>query len=344
MKINFFLLFFVGWTCSVCAQQCPPEWVKYTFGDYLYDIQSDYNNRGLSETAFKNYLLNVAHTYLAKKVQMQVKDEADLHKSAVDGRSHISYSSSTHFSTDVNLKLVDSKTLYREDTKEGFAIVFIDKAAACKYYRNEIERILGKADNALATANNYVVSGFKERARSEVKAVLPEFARTEEPFFWLSFFGVSRAELADLTDRCHAREQAVKQMLAELKHGTLICLTCTTDLFGRPYPTLQNELKGKLAVGGCSFTDEPADADWIIQVDVSAREQNIAVLGGMTSYFAYADARITIDKGATSQRIYENEISVKGGHTQNYTQAAKTAYKDLSRQLSEIIEGNIREY
>ena len=64
----------------------------------------------------------------------------------------------------------------------------------------------------------------------------------------------------------------------------------------------------------------------------------------MTSYFAYADARITIDKGATSQRIYENEISVKGGHTQNYTQAAKTAYKDLSRQLSEIIEGNIREY
>ncbi len=76
---------------------------------------------------------------------------------------------------------------------------------------------------------------------------------------------------------------------------------------------------------------------------MSAREQNIAVLDGMTSYFAYADAQITIDKGATSQRIYENEISVKGGYTQNYTQAAKTAYKDLSKQLSEIIKESIKE-
>ncbi len=342
MKRGLILLFLAGWALFLSAQ-CPPEWVKYTYGGYLYDIQSDYNNRNLSETDFKNYLLNVAHTNLAKKVQMQVKEEAGLNKSAVDGRSHISYTSSTHFSTDVNLKLVDSKTLYKADTKEGFAIVFIDKAAACKYYRSEIERILGKADNALTTANNYVASGFKERARVEVKSVLSEFAKTEEPFFWLSFFGVSQAELADLSDRCNTREQAVKQMIADLKHGTLICLSCTADLFGRPYPTLQNELKGRLSASGCSFTDDPADADWVIRVDVSAREQNIAVLGGMTSYFAYADALITIDKSATSQRIYEDEISVKGGHTRNYTEAARVAYKDLSKQLGEILKENIKE-
>jgi len=342
MKRGLILLFLAGWALCLSAQ-CPPEWVKYTYGGYLYDIQSDYNNRNLSETDFKNYLLNVARTNLAKKVQMQVKEEAGLNKSTLDGRSHIAYSSVTRFSTDVNLKLVDSRTLYNADTKEGFAIVFIDKAAACKYYRSEIERILGKADNALTTANNYVASGFKERARGEVKAVLSEFAKTEEPFFWLGFFGVSQAELADLSDRCNTREQAVKQMIADLKHGTLICLSCATDLFGRPYPTLQNELKGRLSAGGCSFTDDPAEADWVIRVEVTAREGNIAVFGGQTSYFAYADALITIDKSATSQRIYEDEISIKGGHTRNYTEAARAAYKDLSKQLGEVLKKSIKE-
>ncbi len=325
------------------AQQCPPEWVEYTFDGYLYDIQNDCNTRGLSETAFKSYLLNIARTNLAKKVQMRVKDEANLHKNSVDGYSHISYSSSTHFSTEVNLKLVDSKTLYNASTKEGFAIVFIDKSAACRYYRNEIDRVLSKADNALTTANNYVASGFKERARGEMKAILPEFSKTEEPFFWLSFFEISRAELTDLTGRCNTREQAVKQMLADLKHGTLICLSCVTDLFGQSYIALQNELKGRLAVGGCSFTDNPGEADWIIGIEAAAREQNIAVLGGMTSYFAYVDARVAIDKGATSQRIYENEISVKGGHTRNYMEAARAAYKDLSKQLGEVLKESIKE-
>ncbi|MDE5612959.1 MAG: hypothetical protein K2I90_13215 [Odoribacter sp.] len=337
------MLCLIGWTLNLSAQSCPPEWVKYTSGDYLYDIQSDNNNRGVSETDFKNQLLNAARANLAKKVQMQVKEEAGMNKSAVDGKSHVSYTSSTRFSTDVDLKFVDTRTLYNADTKEGLAIAFIEKATACMFYRNEIGRILDKVDNALKTANNYIVSGFKERAKAEVEAVLPEFSRTEEPFFWLNFFGVSRAETSELADKCNAREQAVKQLLADLKHGTLICLVCTADLFGRSYPTLQNELKGKLSAGGCSFTDNPAEADWVIRVKVSARKQKTAVLGGITSYFAYADALITIDKGITSQRIYEDEISVKGGHTRNYTEAAREAYKDLSKRLGEILKGSTKD-
>ena len=333
------------------AQTCPPEWSPYTSANYLYDLQSDYNNRGLSDTDFKNYLLNVARTNLAKQVRMRVTDEANLYKQAVGGRSQINYSSSTQFSTDVSLQLVNTKTLYRPDTKEYFALVYIDKSEACRHYRNEIERILSKVDNALTTANNYVQSGFKEKARGEMNAVLPEFSRTEEPFFWLSFFGTSRSDLQTLNDQCNTREQAVKQMLADLKHSTSICLSCTADLFGSSYATLQNELKGKLSAGGCQFTSDETAADYVIRVEASAREYNIAVFGSHTSYFAYADARITIDKrGAqridqqrNSQRIYENEVSSKGGHTRNYTEAARAAYRELCKELTTILNGQIRE-
>lgn len=351
MKRVLLFCFWFGLSFVSTAQTCPPEWTQYTSGGYLYDIQSDYNTRGLSDTDFKNYLLDVARTNLAKQVQMRVTEEADLHKRAAGGHTQINYSSSTQFSTDVNLQLVSTKTLYRSATKEYFALVYIDKSEACRHYRNEIERILSKADNALTTANNYVQSGFKEKARGEMNAVLPEFSRVDEPFFWLSFFGTGRAELQSLTERCHTREQAVKQMLADLKHGTSIFLSCTSDLFGTSYATLQNELKGKLSAGGCNFTTDETAADYVIRVEASAREYNIAVFGGQTSYFAYADARITIDKPGpqrldhqrNSQRIYEDEVSSKGGHTRNYTEAARAAYRELCKKLTTILNEQIRE-
>lgn len=332
-----------GWGLGASAQLCPAEWVQYTFGGYLYDIQSDHNTRGLSETAFKNDLLSAAHANLAKKVQLQVKEFATLDKESVDGRSHIAYSSSTSFSTDVDLKLVGSHTLYDAATGQGFAIAFIDRDAACTYYKNEVAQVLSRVDNALSTANNYVASGFKSRAAEELSAVLPEFDKIESPLVWLNFFGLQQWELSEIMSRCNSRQQAVKQMLADLKHGTYICLRCTADLFGRPYLTLQNEIKGAVSADGCSFTDDPQEADWVIDVSVTVRESNIAVFGGMTSYFAYADAVIVVDKQATGQRIYEDEVSVKGAHTRNYTEAARVAYRDLGKRLSETVNRTLKQ-
>ena len=52
---------------------------------------------------------------------------------------------------------------------------------------------------------------------------------------------------------------------------------------------------------------------------------------------------ISIDKGSTGQRVYEDAISEKGGHTHNYEQAARQAYQDLSPKLSAIIQEQIRQ-
>lgn len=341
-KCCYLFLFAVG-ILSASAQKYPTEWLKYTSDGYLYDIQSDYNNKNLSETDFKDYLLKVAYTNLAGKIQMSVKEEARLHKSTINGHSNITYTSSTHFSTDINLKLAESKAIYDRESKQGFAIVYLNKTAVCKHYRSEIELLWGKVDNASVTANNYIASGFKERARMELKNVLPEFAKIEESFIWLSLLDTPVAELTELTEKCNKLEQSVKKMLSELQHSILIHLSCKADLSGSPYTILQNELKGKLARDGCSFTDAPAKADWIIRIEVNVRESNISEFGGQKFYFAYTDARMMIEKRITSQCIYDNEISVKGGHSLNYTEAARAAYKELSNRLSILLKENIKE-
>lgn len=325
----------------VNAQECPPEWVKYTYGGYFYDIQSDNNNRELSETDFKNYLLNIARTSLAKQIQVSVQDVAKLNKVSVDGRTAINYTSSTTFSTNVDMKLVETKTLYNPASRVGYAIAYIDRDAARNYYKNELTLVYNKVNNSVVLADNFVSAGFKSRAQTELEASLKHLDSVDESLFWMNIFGALQSELSDWQQRFNAAEQNIKRKLTELKHGTVIYLSCIADIFGRPYSTLQNELKGILATDGCSFTDNPSDADWAITITCSVREYSNEKIGNSNTYFSYVNAQIVIDKVITSQRIYEDEISVKGGHTFGYPEAAKAGYKGIKQQIGEIIKGNI---
>ena len=336
-----FCLLWISWGAQ--AQQYPPEWVKYTHGGYVYDIQSDNNDRNLSETDFKDYLLSIARTNIAKQIQVQVQDIAKLSKASVDGRTSITYSSNTTFSTDVNLKLVETKTVYDPISKTGHAIAYIDRDAARNYYKNELTLVHNKVGNSITLAENFISSGFKSKAQAELESSQKQFILIDEPLVWLNVFGAPQSELVEWQGRFNATEQTIKQMLADLKHGTVICLSCTADVFGKPYLTLQNELKGILAADGCSFTANPRNADWIITVKCKTREYSNVSIGQSNSYFAYVDAQIVIDKVITSQRIYEDAISVKGGHTFGYAEAAKAGYKEIKQQIGKIIKTSIEQ-
>lgn len=326
---------------SFYAQECPPEWVQYTYGGYFYDIQSDNNSRKLSEADFKNYLLNSARASLAKQIKMSVHDVAQMNKTAIDGISSITYSSNTRFSTDLNMKLVETKSMYSPSTGEGYAIAYIDKDAAKNYYTNELTLVKNKISNSIELADSYIEGGFKKKAELELNNSLKSFNSVDEPLFWLNIFGASQSEINDWQRSFNHAEQNIKRQLADLKHATVIYLSCNADLFGKLYPTLQNELKGKLAAKGCSFSNSPYNADWVITVNCSAREHSNVKAGNSNAYFTYIDAAISIDKTISSQRIYEDEVSVKGSHTFGYEEAAKAGYKNITKELSEIINKTI---
>ena len=323
---------------SVYAQECPPEWVRYTFGGYFYDIQSDNNNRHLSEAEFKNYLLNIARASLAKQIKMSVHDSAEMNKAAIDGRTSIIYSSVTKFSTDLNMKLVETKSMYSPSTGEGYAIAYIDKDAAKNYYTNELTLLKNKITNYIELANSYIEAGFKKKAELELDKSMSLFNSVEESLFWLNIFGAQNIEINNWQRDFNLAEQEVKRQLAELKHATVIYLSCKAEIFGKPYPTLQNEVKGLLATDGCSFVNLPVKADWSIKITCSAEQHNVVKIGNVNSYLTYVNAHVIIEKTATSQRVYEDEISVKGGHNLGYEQAAKKAYNEMKEKLGKTIK------
>jgi hypothetical protein len=154
---------------------------------------------------------------------------------------------------------------------------------------------------------------------------------------------------ADVTDEDLAIEETntlkkrYQALTSDLKNGINIFLSCHAYIFGQTYNALKGEIQGALSPMGCTFVRSGSEADWVITITATAREYNKYDSGSVSSYYAYVDAKISIEKGATGQRIYEDAISEKGGHTHNFEQAARTAYKSLSPKISKIIKEQIQQ-
>lgn len=339
---RFFLLLSLVSVFNLYAEQYPAEWVKYTTREYYSDVQCDYNSRNLSESAFKNYLLNIARTNLAKQIKIRVSDVAKMDKNVDDGNTHISYSAQTTFSTDVELQLVEIATSFNPSTNEGCAIAYINKANANKLYRKQLQLAYGKVRSALSVADYLESSGEKMKAMEELKKVEQEITQSDDAFTWLSVFGCSEESISELMEERNELDVTLKQRIASFSHATALMLQCNADLFGNNYNSLAESIKGQLVGLECNYVTDNAKADWIVTIQSSAREYNKSTIGGYDTYFAYVDATVKVVKVATGQVIYEDQITEKGGHTKSYTEAARTAYKDIVSKLATIIKEQIR--
>ena len=322
-------LFAFVWA-TVSAQNYPTEWNRFKTDSYFHDIES---------SASKQEALDMARTNLARQIQVRVSEVSSMDKQSVNGHSSILYQSRKTLSTDVDMNLAETKNHYDESQGKYYVLVYIDEAAATSYYKNELRMLISNIDNSIAIVRDYISSGFKQKAKGELEKVQDKFDGAGKPFFWLNVFGMEESMLRSYLDEIHSREQTVKKLLSELEYGTTYCVVCTTDLFGQRYVKLANEVKGELSAQGCNFVDDASSADFVIRITASARKYNESY----GAYFTYVDAAVSIDKNATGQRIFEDEVSVKGSHTLSYDEAARDGFKKISKEISKMLKQNIKQ-
>ncbi len=92
-----------------------------------------------------------------------------------------------------------------------------------------------------------------------------------------------------------------------------------------------------------SFVDSSNVADWEILITVETREHTKQELGGIITYFAYADAQLVIQECISRKVVCKKQFSEKGGAFRNYESAAIEAYKYLVPKLSDIIKQQIQQ-
>ena len=313
----------------VTAQNYPSEWLKYTSDAYFHDIES---------ADSKQAALELSRTNLARQIQVRVKEVSQMDKTVTNGRSNVLYSSNKSFSTDVDMNLAKSESFYNESVGKHYVLTYIDKAEATTFYENEVKMLISNVRNAITIAENYVSSGFKQKAKTELQEALNRFEGAGKPFFWFNVFGLDEKQIQSYLHQVHDQEQAVKQRLSELEYGTTYCIIGNADLFGKKYVKLVNEVKGALSASGCNFVSDQTNADIVIRIQASARKYNEF----QGAYFTYVDAAVSIDKNTTGQRIFEDEISVKGAHTISYDEAARSGYKEITKKITQLLKENIQ--
>lgn len=232
---------------------------------------------------------------------------------------------------------------YKKDRSTIMAFAYVKKSDLARYYDRKITSSLTKIETALDNADELVKNGEKIKARTTAQTAVQYVAELENAQRIL----LAVSNDADIqSSHAASLNKRLVALLSGLKNSTAIFLDCKAYAQNKPYRLLSNDLKGVLSKLGCNFVNAREQADWVISIETDVVREN-QVSG---AYFVWVDGTVAVRNNATSQVIYNEQVSsildspdgIKGGHTAGYSQASAKAYKELAKivgnKISEIIK------
>ena len=253
------------------------------------------------------------------------------------------FTSSTTTTVDMKIPGLQVESWCDPQTGSIYAFAYVRKSTLIRQLEKQITVALTKVEMSLDQVDQLITTGQKLQARSAAEKALPYFAEVDEAQKLLVAVDSEASEETLMLSETRTLQQRLMAMVAQLKNALTICLQADAKIFNTPYPAFQEELKGALSPLGCNFVTDPSTADWVITISAQAREYNTMTVGSVNTYFVYVDATVSITKTVTGQRVYENMFSEKGGHTHNYHQAAREAYKYLTPKISQVIQQQVKQ-
>lgn len=350
------ILLLSAFSLTAVAQQ--PAWyddnqrmADYPLEKYFTGFSEGQRHSGENNNAALKRISDAARAEAASTIRVRVKNTTTNNGlsqtiESLNGtfyRSVEEFESKTTTSTDIQIPGLQIETWQNPSSGTIAAFAWVKKSTLIKQLEKTITVGLTKIETALDQIDQLVANGQKMQARDLALKTMPQFGEVDEAQKMLAAVDEDADEESLQLQQTRTLQHRLTEIIANLKNGINIYLDCKADLFGANYSALKGEIQGALSPMGCTFVRSAAEADWMIVVSATAREYNKSDFGGLSTYFAYVDAKISIKKGTTEQRIYEDAISEKGGHTHNFEQAARDAYKYISPKISKIIKEQIQQ-
>ncbi|MBE6320916.1 MAG: hypothetical protein E7075_08125 [Bacteroidales bacterium] len=253
------------------------------------------------------------------------------------------FTSSTTTTVDMKIPGLQIESWRNPQTGTIAAFAYVKKSTLIRQLEKQITVALTKVEMSLDQVDQLIATGQKLQARSAAEKALPLFTEVDEAQKLLVEVDTDATEETLMLSETRTLQQRLMAMVAQLKNALTICIKVHATAFESTYPALQEELKGALSQLGCNFVTDPSTADWVIDISATAREYNKVATSNINTYFAYVDATISITKIATGQRVYENIFTEKGGHTHNYQQAVRDAYKYLTPKICQVVREQVKQ-
>lgn len=336
---------------TAVAQQ--PNWyndnqrkMNYPQSQYFTGIAYGEVKYGESVGDAMNRLKTAARVEAVSTIRVHVQNEttSTIHSETIESidawseKIRESFYSQSKYKVDLEIPGLQVEAWQNPNSREVVAFAYIKKSTLARQMNKQITVGLTRIETVMENADQFIANGQKMQAREALKKAEPLFLEVEQAQRILIVADPSSdAESLQLAETRQLMLRYMR-MVSELKNGINIYLSCHADMFGNNYSSLKGEIERELSELGCTFVDYAGQSDWAIEVNASARKYNTYGEGSNKQYFVYIDAKISIDKTVTGQRIYEEQVKPeKGAWTISFDEAARDGYRKISPQISEII-------
>lgn len=347
---QFFLLFCcVSMIFSAKAQQ-PPQWLdpnvrEMNFPSEIYfsefaqgNLQANENISDLLERLKADAKRGAAgniRTLIESKInkmesQITRNHDFDYHSAYQDYTQHSVLAEITGFSVEA---------YYDEHKKWGYAFAYVKKSDLANYYKAQIDLHLQQIENMIASIPVATGADSKMQARKMAESALQSLSKAEFAQGLLTAVAPEDEENLQM-ERFSRLKKGLLQILANLEQNIYIYLLCTESNYGQPVRILEPELKRILTAHQCSFTDEPAQADYKITITATTREhEGTLVFGDNTFKYSFADVEIEVYNNDKHKVIYGEMISQKNNKDgATYESAGRNALKLSAAKIWEGIK------
>jgi hypothetical protein len=278
-----------------------------------------------------------AQADLSRRIRVQISAQSHNKISAVSSNGQYaeseSFISQSSAESRVEVANVKVESYYDPESKSVYAFAFINRYELIGYYKNHLSITLTQAEGVLQTAQDLEANAEKSKAREQCDAVPPLLEKVRQAQELLAAIDPTASDEELQQTKTERLYNTLTQMSARLAQAIYVYVESEEDLFGASVNIVANKLKSVLASNGCSFVEDPAEADFLLTITVTTR---ITSDSG-TIVFCYADASIDLYDMHKQKTVYSNEIAQKGGsNTQD--KAGRKAMDDLAPKIAETIQ------
>lgn len=325
--------------------QSPSTWLtsqarelNFPADTYIWGFVPGNLRSGETESALLARLKTDAKKEAAGKVRTMV--EAEVRKTDRQFTNGEDYSFSslyqdyTRQTIQAEINGIKIETHYDPSERMGYAFAYVKKSELAAYYKSQINLQLQQVQTALNTAATAANAGQKMRAKKSCEDALQPLAKAEFAQDLLSAISPYETEALQL-DRLSRLKNELLQALIDLEQSIYIYLKCTETNLDKPIKVFEPELKKILSNNQCSFTDDPAQADYKITVTASTRQHpgNVA-FGDGSIKFSLADAEVEVYSNYKKMMVYSDGISQKNnGDGATYESAGRNALKEAAGEV-----------
>lgn len=352
-KRNVFLWILAGVLCFSALEveaQSPSAWLSsqaresnFPADNYIWGFVPGNLRSGETESSLLARLKTDAKKEVAGKVRTMV--ESDSRKTDwqyTNGEDYAFaslYQDYTRQTAQAEVVGVKTETHYDAYERMGYAFAYVKKSELAAYYKSQINIQLQQVQNALNTAATAANAGQKMRAKKACEDALQPLAKAEFAQDLLSAISPYETDALQL-ERLSRLKNELWQALIDLEQSIYIYMKYSETNFGQPVRILVPELKRLLASNQCSFTEDPAQADYKITITATTRQHdgNVA-FGDGTLKFSLADVEVEVYSNYKKMVVYSDGITQKNNSDgATYESAGRNALKLSAGKVWENIK------